>query len=157
MQKAHKGTLQPFDASNYRVGIVVAQFNADITEKLLASALVGAKQFKVLKKNIAVHRVAGSIEIPAVLKAMAETGKFDALVALGAIIRGETDHYEYVAKIVTEGVLEVMIDDEPISVGFGILTCNNVAQAKARVESGAGAISAALHSARAIKSIRNGR
>ena len=149
--------LQPFNASKYRVGIVVAQFNADITEKLLASALKAAKQFKMPVKNITVHRVAGSVEIPVVLKAMAETEKFDALVALGAIIRGETDHYDYVAKIVTDGVLEVMIDDQPIPVGFGVLTCNNVAQARSRVGSGAGALSAALHTARIILKIRNGR
>lgn len=153
-QRKQTGKLKPFDASRYRVGIVVAQFNADITEKLLASALSEAKKFKVPAKNISVYRVAGSVEIPVVLKALSETKKYDALVALGVIIRGETDHYDYVAKIVTEGIIEVMIDDEPMPVGFGILTCENVKQAQARVGSGAGALAAALQTAKTIKGVR---
>jgi 6,7-dimethyl-8-ribityllumazine synthase len=149
--QAHK--LQPFNASKYRIGIVVAQFNADITEQLLESALGEAKKFKIPRNRIMIHRVAGSVEIPVVLKALAQTKKYDALIALGAIIRGETDHYEYVAKMVTEGILEVMIDDKPMPVGFGILTCENLTQAKARLASGAGALAAALQSAQIVRNI----
>ena len=156
MQRTNRGALEVFDASNYRIAIVVAQFNADITEQLLASAQAGAKQFKIPAKNIVVYRVAGSVEIPAVLKALAATKKFDALVALGAIIRGETDHYDYVAKIVTEGVLAVMMESG-LPIGFGVLTCNNIAQAKVRVSSGAGAVAAVLRSAKIIREVRNGK
>ncbi len=147
----HKPTRKIFDASTYRVGIVVAQFNADITDQLLASARAAAKKYKIPPKSITVHRVAGSVEIPFVLKKMADSRKFDALVALGAIIRGETDHYDYVAKIVTEGVLEVMLDDLGISIGFGVLTCNDIQQAQARTRMGADALSAALENARISK------
>lgn len=158
MQMSHvvkKNTSKAFNAAKYRVGIVVAQFNNDVTEELLSSALETAKKFQISAKNITVHRVAGSVEIPVILKALAETGKYDALVALGAIIRGQTDHYDYVAKIVTEGVLEVMIDDEPMPVGFGVLTCDNRKQAMARTHSGGEALAAALHCAKIIREIRN--
>ncbi len=150
-----KNMPKVFSAAKYRVGIVVAQFNNDITEELLVSALETAKEFSVLAKNITVHRVAGCAEIPVILKALAETKKYDALVALGAIIRGQTDHYDYIAKIVTEGVLEVMIDDEPIPVGFGVLTCDNRKQAVARIHSGGEALAAALHCTKIIREIRN--
>ena len=153
-QRTQKKSLQPFDAQKYRVGIVVAQFNADITEALLASALAMAKKCKVPTKNITICRVAGSVEIPVMLKALAEApppggGRYEALVALGAIIRGDTDHYDYVAKIVTEGVLAVMMDNTT-PVGFGVLTCNTPEQAKTRLASGGGAMLAALHCARSI-------
>lgn len=154
MQKAQRGKNSAFNASTYRLGIVVADFNADVTSKLLASAKAEAKKYLLPSRSLAVHRVAGSVEIPVVLKALAEAGKYDALVALGAIIRGETDHYAYVAELVTGGVLEVMIDDEPIPVGFGVLTCETKEQALARTHSGAGAVAAALGAARVLRHIR---
>lgn len=156
MQKANKGTLPPFDASSYKVAIVVAQFNADITGQLLSSALAGAKQFRLPEKNVTVYRVAGSVEMPVVLKALAETKKYNALVALGTIIRGDTDHYDYVAKIVTEGVLAVMMQTG-VPVGFGVLTCDTEKQARARGEFGAGALAAALQSARAMSEIADAK
>jgi 6,7-dimethyl-8-ribityllumazine synthase len=156
-QRIQENSLQPFDASAYRVGIVVAQFNADITEKLLESALAEAKRYKIPEKNITIHRAAGSVEIPLILEALATSpapggGRYDVLVALGAVVRGETDHYTYVAKIVTEGVFAVMLKHK-IPVGFGILTCETVTQAKARLNTGAGALAAALQSAKVVKSI----
>lgn len=154
MQKALRGNRTAFNAATYRLGIVVAEFNADITEKLLASALAEAKRHMLPARSVTVHRVAGSVEIPVVLKALAETGTYDALVALGAIVRGETDHYQHVASLVTGGILEVMLDDAPTPVGFGVLTCDTKAQALARVKSGAGAVAAALGAAREIKNIR---
>ncbi len=153
MQHARKGNLQSFDASRYRVGIVVADFNADVTGELLASALKKATEFKLPTKNITVCRVAGSVEIPVILKALAETKEYDALVALGAIIRGETDHYDYVAKVVTEGVLAVMMQTG-VPVGFGVLTCNNLEQTQSRFGSGGGALSAALHCAKIIRELK---
>ncbi len=148
-QQAQKTETKPFDASKYRVGIVVAEFNAAITERLLAEAFVTAERYKVLPTNITVHQVPGSVEIPVVLRAMAETKKYDALVALGAIIRGETDHYDYVAKIVSEGVLAVMMSSG-VPVGFGVLTCENENQALARTHVGADALVAALRCATII-------
>lgn len=156
-KQAHGDKLQPFSARGYRVGIVVAQFNHAITEQLLNSALAEAKAYAITQKNISVYRVAGSVEIPVVLHALAKTKKYDALVALGAVIRGETDHYDYVIKILTEGITEVMLEDEGIPVGFGVLTCENKKQAQARVALGAGALAAAVHSARLIRLIQHGK
>lgn len=155
-QRKQENKLAPFNASRYRVGIVVAQFNADITEKLLAAALAEAQRYHIPKKNITVHHVAGSVEMPVVLRALARTKKYNALVALGAIVRGETAHFEYVAKIVSEGVLAVMMENEGMPVGFGVLTCETVRQAEKRMSVGAGALAAAVHNARILDTIRHG-
>jgi 6,7-dimethyl-8-ribityllumazine synthase len=154
MKNANKGALEVFDAAKYRVAIVVAEFNAHITAELLQSAFLEAKKYNIAPENVAVYHVSGSVEIPVILRALAETKKFDALVALGAIIRGETDHYEYVASIVSEGVLAAMMQ-YGVPVGFGVLTCNNEAQAKARVDSGGGAVAAALQNAKIIRDMRS--
>lgn len=149
-----KPVFQPFDASSYRVGIVVAQFNGKITESLLASAKEKLAEYHVPRKNIIVHRVAGSIEIPVVLQSFAKNGNIDCLVALGTIIRGDTPHFDYVAKIVSEGVLRVMLDHS-VPIGFGILTLENEQQAKSRLSFGGSAAEAALQSAYIIKNGKN--
>lgn len=151
MQGTKKKEELFFDASSYRVGIVVADFNPAITEGLLVNALEQAARFQIPEKNITVHRVSGSVEIPLILKRMSDSNRFDALVALGAIIRGETDHYEHVADIVTKGVRQVMLQGEGIPVGFGVLTCATEAQAKSRLHVGADALSASLRSAQIIR------
>lgn len=132
-----------FDASRFKVGIVVSRFNEEITEKLLTSALATIREFKVREKNIKVVKVPGSVEIPFVLQKLAKSRKYNCLVALGAVIKGETDHYAYVCKMVQEGVLRVMLDYE-IPVGFGVLMTDTQARAEARVENGGGAAVAAL-------------
>ncbi len=152
-QDATKGEFEVFDAKEYKIGIVVALFNRDIGDALLSSAFEMCKQYGILDSNITVHKVAGSVEIPAVLQALAETKQYNCLVALGTIIKGETPHFDYVAKIVSEGVLRVMLDNK-IPIGFGVLTCNNKEQALARVLSGGGALETALQTARTISSIK---
>ncbi len=147
-------TFQPFDASSYRVGIVVAQFNGKITGALLASARQKLADYRVPDANITVHRVAGSVEIPLILQTLAKSGNVDCLVALGTIIRGETAHFEYVAKIVSEGVLRVTLDHS-IPIGFGILTLENAAQAESRLDFGGHAVEAALQSAEILKHDKN--
>ncbi len=149
-----KPTFQPFDASSYRVGIVVAQFNGKITEVLLESAQQRLAEYRVPSENVTILRVAGSIEIPVVLQSLAKSGNIDCLVALGTIIRGDTPHFDYVAKIVAEGVLRVMLD-QTVPVGFGILTLENKKQAEGRTSSGAGAVEAALQSAYILKNGKN--
>lgn len=150
MQNVKQGTFEPFEASAWRVAVVVAQFNRAITDALLESALATAKKYGL--SDVEVYKVAGCVEIPAVLAVLKETKKYACLVALGAIIQGETPHFDYVAKIVSEGVLETMKDGLPV--GFGVLTCNNVEQATARVHVGGEAMEAALQSARVIETIR---
>lgn len=132
-----------FDASRFKVGIVVSRFNQNITDRLLKSALTVLRQYKVKNKNIKVISVPGSVEIPLVLQKLARSKKYVCLVALGAVIKGETDHYTYVCKMVQEGALRVMLDYE-IPVGFGVLTARTLAQAEKRVEISGHATVAAL-------------
>jgi 6,7-dimethyl-8-ribityllumazine synthase len=143
--------FQVFDASAYRVGIVVANFNPEITDALLESALSMCEKYSVLKENIHICRVAGAVEIPVVLKALADK-KYDCLVGLGAIVRGDTPHFDYVAKVVSEGVIRVMMD-YGTPVGFGVLTLENQSQAQSRLHTGGGAVEASLQSLKQIKSI----
>ncbi len=132
-----------FDASKLRVGVVYSRFNIEINQKLLDGALKTLSEYKVAEKNITVLDVPGSVELPYTLQALARTKKYDCLVALGSIIRGETDHYDYVCKMAQEGILKVMLDNH-IPIGFGILTLNNSQQATTRLDFGAHAARAAL-------------
>ncbi len=146
MQKAKQAHYRPFDANEWRLGIVVAQFNKHITDELYESALKRAKQYKIPAARIETRRVAGAVEIPLVLQQMAATGSFDALLAIGCVIKGETPHFDYVCKFVTEGILRVQLDcKQPI--GFGVLTCNNEGEAEARKHLGAEHLDAVMHQA----------
>jgi len=153
MRQSQKIQFKKFNCSKYKVGIVSAQFNTDITSGLLASAKKMLAQYKVLPKNIKVEKVLGSIEIPLVLQQLAKTKQYDCLIAIGAIVKGETPHFDFVAKIVSEGVLRVMLDYS-VPIGFGVLTANNIEQAKARIDAGGQAVEAALNSLRVIKNIK---
>jgi 6,7-dimethyl-8-ribityllumazine synthase len=98
---------------------------------------------KINKKNIRVVSVAGSIEIPFALHKLAQSEKYNFLVAIGCVIRGDTPHFDYVCKMAQEGALKVIIEDN-IPVGFGVLTVNNLKQAKERIHVGGEAALAAL-------------
>lgn len=152
MQNTINGNSKPFDASNYKVGVVVAQFNKNFTSVMLNNCLVELKKYKIKEKNIKIIKVAGCVEIPVALQALAKTKKYNCLVALGAIIKGGTDHYHFVAKIVTDGILRAMLDYN-LPIGFGVLTCVNTAQTKARLSIGAQAAQAALQTALQISQI----
>ncbi len=149
MRQSETGDFQLFDASRWKIGIVVAQFNREITDKLLQSALTRAEEYKILSENITVVKVAGCIEIPLALQLLADSGDYTALLATGCVIRGETPHFDYVNKFVSEGVLRVTLDNK-IPIGFGVLTCDNQAQAKARQHLGAEHLDAALQLAQAL-------
>lgn len=151
MQNSNTKQFEIFNASEYKVGIVRACFNDDITSEMLKSALTALAEYQVVKENIIVHEVPGCVEIPAVLKAMASTYSYDALIVLGAVIKGETPHFDYVCKMVSEGVLHVSLQNI-IPVGFGIATVNSYEQAKARTRLGRDAVVAAIESAKIIKS-----
>jgi 6,7-dimethyl-8-ribityllumazine synthase len=153
MQHADIGVWEKFDGSNYKVGIAVSKFNESITSGLLKSALNTLAEYKIRNSRITVAEVAGSVELPVLLQAMAEQKQYDCLVALGAIIRGETAHFEYVAKFVTEGILRVQLDYK-LPIAFGVLTCETQEQALARIELGGGYAEAALQSASTIKSLQ---
>lgn len=119
------------NGSKLKVAIIVSRFNADITGNMLKDALETLKLNKVKKSNIEVVRVPGSFEIPLVCQKLAQTKKFDALIALGCVIKGETDHYYFVAGEAARGIMEVMLKNN-IPIGFGLITTNNLKQAIAR-------------------------
>jgi len=141
--KNNEKIFEPYDASGCHVGIVCAQFNHDITEQILDSALSKLKKYGVTADLITIRAVAGSVEIPIMLQKLAKEKKYDCLLAIGAVIKGETDHYRYVCKIVCEGVLRVMLDFS-IPIGFAVLTVQNSELAESRVSIGAQAVEAVL-------------
>jgi 6,7-dimethyl-8-ribityllumazine synthase len=114
-----------------RVGIVCSRFNEFVVNALLDGAQRGLKARGVREKNIETHWVPGAFEIPVMARLMAVSQKFDALVALGAVIRGETAHFEYVAGPCAEGIMQVQLETL-IPIGFGVLTVEDVEQAAAR-------------------------
>ena len=153
MKQGTRANFNVFDASDHKVGIAVAQFNQEITVIMLEKCLKKLALYQVEKKNITIQRVSGSVEIPLILQKLSQTKNYDCLVAIGAIIRGETAHFDYVAKIVSEGILRVMLDYQ-IPIGFGILTVNNSEQAKARVDFAAEAAEAALQSLKIVQEMK---
>ena len=119
------------DARGMKIGIIVSRFNNFITEKLLDGALDGLKSHGAEDSKISIVHVPGAFEIPLLAQRMAKSGKFDALICLGAVIRGETPHFEYVSEAVTRGIVRAISQHE-IPVAFGVLTTNSVEQAMER-------------------------
>ena len=116
-----------------RVGIVLSRFNPDLGEGLLGGTLRALREAGVDDDHITIASVPGALETPLVLQRMAQSGDYDALVALGAVIRGETYHFEIVANESAAGVSSVALEFG-IPIGNGILTCENDAQALARMD-----------------------
>ena len=116
------------NAEGMRFGIVVAEFNDFVTLKLLEGAKSALLENGVDQNDITVAMVPGSFEIPVVADCLASSGNYDAIICLGAVIKGETDHYEYVSKGAAEGIARVALDNK-IPVMFGVLTTHNVEQA----------------------------
>jgi len=116
-----------------RVGIVVSRFNPAIGDGLLAGALRALGESGVADNDILVVSVPGALETPLALQRLAQTGDFEALVALGAVIRGETYHFEIVSNESAAGVSSVMLEFG-LAIGNGILTCDTDAQALARMD-----------------------
>ena len=133
MQHANQGDAANLDGSGLSVAIVQARFNADITGKLAEACLAELAALGVDAANIRHVTVPGALEVPVALQALADTEQFDALIALGCIIRGETYHFELVANESGAGVSRVALD-HLIPVANAILTVENEAQAWARAE-----------------------
>src|SRR5258706_16133497 len=134
-------------AEHMRVGIVLSRFNPDIGELLLKGATRGLQDSGVGEGQVIVVTVPGALESPLALQRMAQTGDYDALVALGAVIRGETYHFEIVANESASGIASVQLEFG-IPIGNGILTTNDEAEAEARAdEKGRDAALAALEMA----------
>jgi|SaaInl4_135m_RNA_FD_contig_31_1507619_length_650_multi_5_in_0_out_0_1 6,7-dimethyl-8-ribityllumazine synthase len=118
--------------SSVSVAIVVSRFNPDITNELLHGAVERLLELEVPKDNLTVIHVPGVVEIPIVGMRLAQSQQYDAIIALGAVIRGDTDHYEYVCQQVSQGCQGVMLA-HLVPVVFGVLTTQNVDQAKERI------------------------
>lgn len=132
--KVYEGKLV---SEGVKVGIVVARFNEFITSKLLGGAIDGLKRENVKEDDIDVAWVPGAFEIPLIAKKMAESKKYDAVICLGAVIRGATSHYDYVCAEVSKGVAQVSMNSD-IPVMFGILTTDTIEQAVERAGTKAG-------------------
>lgn len=115
-------------AGGLRFGIVVSRFNSFITERLLAAAVDALERAGAARKDVAVVRVPGSFELPLTAKKLATTGKYDALIAVGCVIRGETSHYDYVCSETTRG-LQLAQMDSGVPIMFCVLTCDTLEQA----------------------------
>jgi 6,7-dimethyl-8-ribityllumazine synthase len=131
--KVHQGKL---DATGLRFAIVASRFNEEITEKLLEGAISCLGRHGAEGQSVEVFRVPGAFEIPMTVARIANTRRFDAIVTIGALIRGETPHFDQIAAQVTQGISEVGVMGE-MPVSFGVITCNTTEQAVARSSGGA--------------------
>lgn len=118
-----------------KIAIAVSQYNPEITTNLLESCQEELVLRGVLLKNIHVVKVPGAFELPSVCKRLAVTKKYDAMIALGAVIKGDTPHFDFIAFAATHGIMKVGLE-HPTPVVFGVLTTENLKQAKARTSVG---------------------
>ncbi len=154
MTREIEGGLQ---GEGLRIGVVVARFNNFVTAKLLEGAQSALAGHGVADDDVTVVRVPGSFEIPVVARKMAESDRFDAVVCLGAVIRGETDHYEHVAGEAAKGIANASVaTGKPVV--FGVLTTDTVEQATKRAggkqgNSGYSAAVAAIEMANVLRAL----
>ncbi|MCH8207162.1 MAG: 6,7-dimethyl-8-ribityllumazine synthase [Chloroflexi bacterium] len=154
MSRELQGDLQ---GKGLRIGVVVARFNELITSKLLEGAESGLARYGVDDDDVTVVRVPGSFEIPVTAKRLAETGRYSAIICLGAVIRGETDHYEHIAGAAAKGIANVSLSTG-VPVIFGVLTTETVEQAMNRAggkqgNSGYSAALAAIEMANLLRAL----
>jgi len=137
-----KGNLS---AKGLRLAVVVSRFNSFITERLLSGALDALQRAGADEKKIEVVRVPGSFEIPVAAKQLAQTGRYHALICLGCILRGDTQHFDFISAEVTRGV-QLAAVETGVPLAFGVLTCDTLEQAidRAGAKSGNKGAEAAL-------------
>ena len=133
----YEGSLYLESPEKIRIGIVAARFNDLVVSRLIDGAEDALLRHGVLPAQISLVKVPGAFELPLVAKKMAESGKYDAVIALGAVIRGDTDHYNYVCSEVSKGIAAVGLESG-LPVLFGVLTCDTLEQALLRAGSKAG-------------------
>ena len=126
-----------FDGKDVRIAIVAGRFNEFITSKLVGGALDVLKRNDVSEENINIAWVPGAFEIPLITKKLANTGKYDAIITLGAVIKGSTPHFDYVCAEVSKGVAQISLQTG-LPVIFGVLTTNNIEEAIERAGTKAG-------------------
>ena len=123
-----EGELQ---GKGLRFGVIVSRFNEEVTQSLLEGAVTALRDHGVEEQNIEIIGVPGAFEIPIVAKQMALSGQFQGVIALGAVIRGETPHFEYISASVSHGIGQVALETN-IPIGFGVLTTDTLQQAEER-------------------------
>jgi len=139
------------DGAGLRIGIVMSRFNLDVGEGLLSACTAALAKYGVDAGNVRVATVPGALEIPLALLRMAKTGRYDALIAIGAVIRGETYHFEVVSNEAARGVMNVQLETG-VPVANGILTTENDDQALVRMaEKGGDCAAAAVEMANLLK------
>ena len=126
-----------FDGRNVKIAIVAGRFNEFITSKLIGGALDVLKRNDVSEENIDIAWVPGAFEIPLITRKLANTQKYDAIITLGAVIKGSTPHFDYVCSEVSKGVAQISLQSE-LPVIFGVLTTNNIEEAIERAGTKAG-------------------
>jgi 6,7-dimethyl-8-ribityllumazine synthase len=156
MPQFHEGTL---DARDHKVGLVVARFNEMFTERLLEGALDCLKRHGAQDGNLQVVRVPGSFEVPLAAKTLAESGRFDAVICLAAVIRGATPHFDYVAGEITKGIAQVSLATG-VPVTYGVLTTETLEQAVERAGTKMGnkgwdAAQAAIEMVNVLRAVRS--
>ena len=132
--KTYEGNLV---SRGIRVGIVAARFNEFITSRLVDGALDGLKRHETAEADLQIAWVPGAFEIPLIASKMAKSGKYDAVICLGAVIRGSTSHYDYVCSEVSKGIAAVSLETG-VPVMFGVLTTDTIEQAIERAGTKAG-------------------
>jgi 6,7-dimethyl-8-ribityllumazine synthase len=130
MVKTHEADLK---GDRRRFGVVVSRFNGEVTERLLEGALAVLRKHGVRDDDIEIAKVPGAFEIPLAAKRLAQSGAFHAVICLGAVIRGETPHFEYISQAATQGISRVGLETG-IPVTFGVLTTDTVEQALQRAD-----------------------
>ena len=149
--REYEGNL---DAAGLRLAIVCARWNPTITDALLASSLEALRQCGARAESIAVARVPGAFEVPAGARAMLDAGKYDALIALAAIVRGDTTHHEVLGHSVAHALASLSVESA-VPLGFGVLTCDTMEQARERTGKGAEAAQAAVAMANLRRRLRS--
>jgi len=152
-----KGATPDLDGDELRIAIVVARFNEDVTKRLLKGAQEALQKHSVDDDRTDIYWVPGSLELPVTALALAEKGEHDAIVCLGAVIRGETFHFEVVAMQTASGLMQVQLDTG-VPIAFGVLTTEDRDQALARSgpknNKGAEAAEAAIEMANLLREIQ---
>lgn len=132
--ETYQGKLQ---AEGLRIGIVLSRFNQFISDRLLEGALDALQKLGAVDKDITIYKVPGSFEVPTVAKKLAKSGKVEGIICLGALIRGDTPHFDFLSAEVTKGLAQIAMD-EKVPVSYGILTVDTIEQGIERAGTKAG-------------------
>jgi 6,7-dimethyl-8-ribityllumazine synthase len=136
-ESANQSFAEGLDARGFRFAIVVSRFNSVITDRLLEGAMEALKKCRADMKNVDVLRIPGAFEFPITVRAIAALGRHDAIVCLGAVIRGDTPHFDFVAGEAARGIAQASADTG-VPIAFGVLTTDSVDQAEDRAGGKAG-------------------